>query len=90
VDVREVWTYINSHIPSGAIQGVGYGMLKTVDNKEIATSKGYGRGFTEARKVVYPTAQLYSTNSTGRLDSAIGKSIIQAITATKCGNSNSL
>ena len=67
VDVKEVWTYINSHTPSGAIQGVGHGMLKTVDNKEMATSKGYGRGLPEAGKIVYPTAQLYSTNSTGRL-----------------------
>ncbi len=67
VDVTEVWTYINSHTPSGAIQGVGHGMLKTVDNKEMAIAKGYGRGLTEIGKVVYPTAQLYSTNSTGRL-----------------------
>ena len=44
----------------GAIQGVGKGMLKTVDNKEIAIAKGYGRGLTEVGKVVYPTAQLYS------------------------------
>ncbi|MGC2572885.1 MAG: hypothetical protein WA364_15345 [Candidatus Nitrosopolaris sp.] len=36
-----------------------------VDYKEIAISKG--RGLTEVGKVVYPTAQLYSTNSTGRL-----------------------
>jgi hypothetical protein len=42
-------------------------MLKTVDNKEIAIAKGYGRGLTEVGKVAYPTAQLYSTNSTGRL-----------------------
>jgi hypothetical protein len=41
-------------------------MLKTVDNKEIAIANGYGRGLTEVGKV-YPTAQLYSTNSTGRL-----------------------
>jgi len=25
VDVTEVWPYINSHTPSGAIQGVGHG-----------------------------------------------------------------
>ncbi|HYA84944.1 MAG TPA: hypothetical protein VEH06_16085 [Candidatus Bathyarchaeia archaeon] len=67
VDVTEVWTYIDSHTQSGVIQGVGHGMLKTVDNREIATSKGYGRGFPEEGKIVYPTAQLYSTNSTGRL-----------------------
>ena len=30
-------------------------------------AKGYGRGLTEAGKIVYLTAQLYSTNSTGRL-----------------------
>lgn len=49
------------------MQGVGKGMLKTVDHKEIAIAKGYGRGLTEVGKIVYPTAQLYSTNSTGRL-----------------------
>jgi hypothetical protein len=27
-------------------------MLKTVDNKEIATSKGYGRGLPEAGKIL--------------------------------------
>ena len=42
-------------------------MLKTVDNKEIATATGYGRGLTEVGKIVYPTAELYSTNSTGNL-----------------------
>jgi hypothetical protein len=67
VDVTEVWTFVNSHTPGGAIQGVGHGMLKTVGNKEIAIAKGYGRGLTEVGKVVYPTAQLYGTNSTGRL-----------------------
>jgi len=39
-------------------------MEKTGGNKEIAIAKGYGRGHPEAG---YPTAQLYSTNSTGRL-----------------------
>jgi hypothetical protein len=67
VDVTEVWTFVNSHRPGGAIQGVGQGVLNTVDNKEIATATGYGRGLTEVGKIVYPTAQLYSTNSTGRL-----------------------
>ena len=67
VDVTEVWTYINSHTPSGAIQGVGHGMLKTVDSKEIAVTKGYGRGLPEGGKIEYPTAQLYSTNSTASL-----------------------
>jgi hypothetical protein len=67
VDVTEVWTFVNSHTPSGAIQGVGDGMLKTVDNKEIANAKGYGRGLTEEGNVVYRTAQLYSTDSTDRL-----------------------
>jgi hypothetical protein len=56
VDVAEVWTFVNSHTPSGAIQGVGHGMLKTVDNKEIATATGYGRGLSEVGKIVYPTA----------------------------------
>jgi len=43
-------------------------MLKTVGNEEIANAKGYGRGLTGVGKVVYRTAQLYSTNSTaGRL-----------------------
>jgi hypothetical protein len=67
VDVTEVWPYINSHTPSHAIQGVGHEMIKTVGNKEIAIAKGYGRGLPEAGKIEYPTAQLYSTNSTGRL-----------------------
>ena len=95
--LREVWTYIDSHTQSGVIQGVGHGMLKTLDNKEIATSKGYGRGFPEEGKIVYPTAQLYSTNSTGRLaflkdivGSPIGMSKTPATIATKCGNSNNL
>jgi hypothetical protein len=74
-------------------------MIKTVDYKEIAISKGYGRGLTEVGKVVYPTAQLYSTNSTGRLaflKDIVGFSEWQVensgwvTTATKCGNSNSM
>jgi hypothetical protein len=31
----------NSHTPGGAIQGVGDGKLKTVDNKEIATATAF-------------------------------------------------
>jgi len=68
VNVSEEWTFINSHGPGGAIQGVGHGMLKTKDNKEIATSIGYGRGLVESGKTIYPTAQLYSTNSTGKIN----------------------
>ena len=97
VNVTEEWTFVNSHTPSGAIQGVGDGMLKTVGNEEIANAKGYGRGLTEVGKIVYRTAQLYSTNSTGRLaflKDIVGfsgcKLIIPATTATKCGNSNSM
>jgi hypothetical protein len=68
VDVRELWTFVNTHRLDGVIQGVGQGIMKTIDNKEIALATGYGRGFTGlGGKIVYPTAQLYSTNSTGRL-----------------------
>lgn len=68
VDVRELWTFVNTHRLDGVIQGVGQGIMKTIDNKEIALATGYGRGFTGVGgKIVYPTAQLYSTNSTGRL-----------------------
>ena len=63
VDVTEEWTFVNSHTPSGAIQGVGDGMLKTVGNEEIANAKGYGRGLTGVGKVVYRTAQLYELGS---------------------------
>jgi hypothetical protein len=43
---------INSHTPSGAIQGVGHGMLKGgVDSKEIAVAKGYGRGLPEGGEI---------------------------------------
>ena len=51
VDVTEVWTFVNSHTPSGAIQGVGDGMLKTVGKEEIDNAKGYGRGLTEVGKL---------------------------------------
>jgi hypothetical protein len=60
-------------------------------------TKGYGRDLTEAGKIEYPTAQLYSTNSTGRLaflkdvvGFSDGKLINPGTTATKCGNSNNL
>ncbi len=68
LNVKELWTFVNTHKLDGVIQGVGQGIIKTVDNKEIALATGYGRGFTGVGgKIVYPTAQLYSTNSTGRL-----------------------
>jgi len=68
VVIRELWTFVNTHRLNGVIQGVGQGIMKTIDNKEIAMATGYGRGFTGVGgKIVYPTAQLYSTNSTGRL-----------------------
>ena len=68
LDVTELWTFVNTHRLNGVIQGVGQGIMKTIDNKEIALATGYGRGFTGVGgKIVYPTAQLYSTNSTGRL-----------------------
>jgi hypothetical protein len=60
--------FVNTHRLDGVIQGVGQGIMKTIDNKEMAMATGYGRGFTGVGgKMVYPTAQLYSTNSTGRL-----------------------
>jgi hypothetical protein len=66
--VTELWTFVNTHRLNGVIQGVGQGIIKTIDNKEIALATGYGRGFTGlGGKIVYPTAQLYSTNSTGSL-----------------------
>ncbi|MDQ6668384.1 MAG: hypothetical protein M3Y53_09190 [Thermoproteota archaeon] len=34
--VRELWTFVNSHRLNGVIQGVGQGIIKTIDNKEIA------------------------------------------------------
>ena len=68
VVIRELWTFVNTHRLDGVIQGVGQGIMKTIDNKEIAMATGYGRGFTGVGgKIVYPTAQLYSTNSTARL-----------------------
>jgi hypothetical protein len=68
LDVTELWTFINTHRLNGVIQGVGQGVIKTKDNKEIALASGYGRGFTGVvGKIVYPTSQLYSTNPTGRL-----------------------
>ena len=68
VVIRELWTFVNTHRLDGVIQGVGQGIMKTIDNKEIALATGYGRGFTGVGgKIVYPTAQLYSTNSTARL-----------------------
>ena len=68
VVIRELWTFVNTHRLNGVIQGVGQGIMKTIDNKEIAMATGYGRGFTGVGgKIVYPTAQLYSTNSTARL-----------------------
>lgn len=68
LDVTELWTFVNTHRLNGVIHGVGQGIIKTIDNKEIALATGYGRGFTGVGgKIVYPTAQLYSTNSTGRL-----------------------
>jgi hypothetical protein len=68
LNVKELWTFVNTHKLDGVIQGVGQGIIKTIDNKELAIATGYGRGFTGVGgKIVYPTAQLYSTNSTGRL-----------------------
>jgi hypothetical protein len=68
LNVKELWTFVNTHKLDGVIQGVGQGFIKTIDNKEIALATGYGRGFAGVGgKIVYPTAQLYNTNSTGRL-----------------------
>ena len=68
VNVTEVWTFLNTHRPDGVIQGVGRGIITTKDHSEIATAQGYGRGHLEAGgKIVYPTVQLYSPNSMGKL-----------------------
>lgn len=68
LNVKELWTFVNTHRLDGVIKGVGQGIIKTIDNKEIAIATGYGRGFPGVGgKIVYPTAQLYSTNPTGRL-----------------------
>ena len=68
VNVTEMWTFLNTHRPDGVIQGVGHGTVTTKDHSEIANAEGYGRGHLEAGgKIKYPTVQLYSTNSTGKL-----------------------
>jgi hypothetical protein len=68
LDITELWTFVNTHRLNGVIRGVGQGIIKAIDNTEIALATGYGRGFTGlGGKIVYPTAQLYSTNSTGSL-----------------------
>jgi hypothetical protein len=59
-------------------------MLKTVDNKEIAIAKGYGRG----PQLVFNWKVKHFLKMS--LDSAIGKLINPGTTATKCGNSNNL
>ena len=68
VNVTEVWTFLNTHRPDGIIQGVGRGTITSKDHSEIATAEGYGRGHLGAGgKILYPTVQLYSTNSNGKL-----------------------
>ena len=80
INVTESWTFINTHRPNGVIQGIGDGIIfLVVDDKlnrdskkvveEIATMKGYGRGFIdEDENISYPTAQLYSVvDVTGKL-----------------------
>ena len=68
VNVTEMWTFINTHRPDGVIQGVGHGTVNTKDHIETATAEGYGRGhLVEGGKIEYPTVQLYSTNSTGKI-----------------------
>jgi len=36
VVIRELWTFVNTLRLDGVIQGVGQGIMKTIDNKEIA------------------------------------------------------
>ncbi len=67
VNVTEMWTFLNTHRPDGVIQGVGHGTVNTKDHSENATAEGYGRGYLVEGKIQFPTVQLYSTNSTGKL-----------------------
>lgn len=68
VNVTETWTFLNMHRPDGVIQGVGRGIVITKDHRELSTAEGYGRGhLLEGGKIEYPTVQVYSTNSTGKL-----------------------
>ena len=79
INVTESWTFINTHRPNGVIQGIGDGSIfffgEKINNdskkivEEIATMKGYGRGFIDVDgKISYPTAQLYSVaDVTGKL-----------------------
>jgi hypothetical protein len=69
VNVTEMWTFVNTYRPNGVIQGVGQGAISTKDHTEIASAIGYGRGHIQqgGNNIVFPTVQLYSTDSTGKL-----------------------
>ncbi|MGN6613911.1 MAG: hypothetical protein ACTHKC_02605 [Candidatus Nitrosocosmicus sp.] len=69
INVTEMWTFVNTYKPNGVIQGVGQGGLSTKDHTEIASTTGYGRGYIKenGNTIVFPTVQLYSTDSTGKL-----------------------
>jgi hypothetical protein len=69
VNVTETWTFVNTYRPNGVIQGVGQGAISTKDHAEIASATGYGRGHIQqgGNNIVFPTVQLYSTDSIGKL-----------------------
>jgi hypothetical protein len=69
LNVTEMWTFVNTYKPNGVIQGVGQGAISTKDHTEIASATGYGRGYIKegGNNIVFPTVQLYSTDSTGKL-----------------------
>ncbi len=69
INVTEMWTFVNTYKPNGVIQGVGQGAISTKDHTEIASSTGYGRGYIKenGNNIAFPTVQLYSTDSNGKL-----------------------
>jgi hypothetical protein len=69
VNVTEMWTFVNTYRPNGVIQGVGQGAISTKDHTEIASAIGYGRGHIQqgGNNIVFPTVQLYNTDSNGKL-----------------------
>jgi hypothetical protein len=69
LNVTEMWTFVNTYKPNGVIQGVGQGTISTKDHTEIASATGHGRGYIKegGNNIVFPTVQLYSTDSTGKL-----------------------
>lgn len=69
INVTEMWTFVNTYKPNEVIQGVGQGEISTKDHTEIASATGYGRGYIkeDMNNTVFPTVQLYSTDSNGKL-----------------------